>query len=51
MLLRGFDCAGTFLSDRGSGTGEFAFSPSLQQASVQGTVTTRDGRDVAVHVA
>lgn len=52
VLLRSFrDCAGNFVNDRGFGTGEFAFSPSLQDASVQGTVTTRDGRTVAVDVA
>ena len=48
VLIRGTDCAGTFLNDRGSGPADFAFSPSLQSASVAGTITTRDGRSVTV---
>lgn len=47
VLLRGADCEG-FLNDRGFGTGEFTFSPSLQTASTTGTITTRDGRTVTV---
>ena len=50
VLLRGFDCEGNFISDRGSGPAEFEFSPSLQTASVTGTITTRQGRTVAVDV-
>jgi hypothetical protein len=48
VLLRGFDCDGTFISDSGSGPAEFTFSPSLQSASVDGTITTRQGRTVSV---
>ena len=48
VLLRGFDCDGTFFTDRGSGPAEFEFSPSLQTASVEGTITTEDGRTVTV---
>ncbi|MGH8826756.1 MAG: hypothetical protein ACRDVZ_03955, partial [Jiangellaceae bacterium] len=48
VLLRGVDCDGSFLSDRGSGPAEFAFSPSLQTASVTGTITTRADRSVTV---
>ena len=48
VLLRGFDCAGAFVNDRGSGPADFSFSPSLQEAAVMGTITTRDGRTVAV---
>ena len=51
VLLAGTDCEGTFVNDRGSGTAEFSYSPSLQTATVTGTVTTRDGRTVAVDVA
>jgi hypothetical protein len=51
VLLRGFDCAGELLDDRGSGPAEFTFSPSLQEASVLGTITTRDGRTVTADVA
>jgi hypothetical protein len=48
VLLRGFDCEGNFISDRGSGPAEFKFSPSLQTAEVTGTITTRGGRTVTV---
>jgi hypothetical protein len=51
VLIRSFDCAGNFLNDRGSGPAEFAFSPSLQEASVAGTITTRDGRSVTVDMS
>jgi hypothetical protein len=50
VLIRGFDCEGNFVNDRGSGPAEFAFSPSLQEASVQGTVTMRSGRAVTVEM-
>jgi hypothetical protein len=48
VLLRGFDCEGNFVSDRGSGPADFTFSPSLQSAAVAGTITTRLGRTVTV---
>ena len=48
VLIRGFDCAGNFINDRGSGSAEFTFSPSLQRAAVTGTITTREGRSVTV---
>jgi hypothetical protein len=48
VLIRGFDCEGNFVNDRGSGPADFTFSPSLQTASVAGTITTRDGRSVTV---
>lgn len=48
VLLRGFDCEGNLVDDRGFGPAEFTFSPSLQTASVAGTITTRDGRTVTV---
>jgi hypothetical protein len=51
VLLRGFDCAGNLVNDRGSGAADFEFSPSLQRASVAGTITTRDGRSVVVDVS
>jgi hypothetical protein len=51
VLIRGVDCAGNFVSDRGSGAAEFSFSPSLQTASVAGTITTRDGRSVTVDMS
>jgi hypothetical protein len=51
VLLRGFDCEGNFVNDRGSGPAEFDFSPSLQTASVTGTITTRDDRTVTVDMS
>jgi hypothetical protein len=51
VLLRGFDCDGNLVNDRGSGPAEFAFSPSLQTASVSGTITTRAGRSVTVEMS
>jgi hypothetical protein len=50
VLIRGFDCAGEFVNDRGSGPAEFTFSPSLQTAAVTGTITTREGRTVTADV-
>jgi len=51
VLIRGFDCEGNLVNDRGSGPAEFAFSPSLQTAAVAGTITTRDERSVTVDVS
>ena len=48
VLLRGLDCEGNFVNDRAIGSGEFTYSPSLQTASVTGTVTSRDGRVIEV---
>jgi hypothetical protein len=50
VLIRGFDCEGNLVNDRGSGPAEFTFSPSLQTASVSGTITTREGRTVTADV-
>ena len=50
VRIFGFDCAG-FVNDFGTGDAEFTFSPSLQTAAVTGTVTTRNGRSVAVDMA
>ena len=51
VLIRGFDCEGNLVNDRGSGPAEFTFSPSLQTAAVAGTITTRDERSVTVDVS
>jgi hypothetical protein len=48
VIIRGFDCAGNFISDSGSGPAEFTWSSSLQTAEVTGTITTRQGRVVTV---
>ena len=50
VLLRGFDCEGNLINDRATGTGEFTWSASLQTASVTGTVTSREGREIVVDV-
>jgi hypothetical protein len=47
VTFRGSDCAGPF-NDFGTGDAEFEFSPSLQEASVTGTITTFGGRVVTV---
>jgi len=51
VLIRGFDCDFNLINDRGSGPAEFEFSPSLQSASVTGTITTRDQRTVTVDMS
>lgn len=51
VLIRGFDCEGNFVNDRGSGPADFMFSPSLREASVTGTITTREGRSVIVNMS
>lgn len=48
VLIRGFDCDFNLINIRASGPAEFTFSPSLQNASVTGTLTTADGRTIAV---
>ena len=50
VLIRSIDCEGNFFIDRGSGPAAFSSSPSLQQATVTGTITTRDGRSVSVDI-
>jgi len=51
LIRNSFDCAGNFINDRGFGAADFTFSPSLQTASVDGTITTRDGRSVTVDMS
>ena len=51
VLLRGATCDIPFINDRAFGTGEFTFSPSLQTASVTGTVISRDGRTIDVDMS
>jgi hypothetical protein len=48
VLIRGFDCDFNLVNIRASGPAEFSFSPSLQTASVSGTVTSSDGHTVGV---
>jgi hypothetical protein len=51
VRLRGFDCEGNLINDLAVGSGEFTWSPSLQTASITGTVTSRDDREIAVDVS
>jgi hypothetical protein len=48
VQIQSFDCDGEFTSERFQGPADFTFSPSLQDASVTGTVTRADGRTVTV---
>jgi hypothetical protein len=50
-ILNFRDCEGNFVNDFGTGEAQFTFSLSLQTAAVSGTITTRDGRTVAVDIA
>lgn len=51
LIRNSFTCEGTFINDRGFGPADFTFSPSLQTAGVDGTITTRDGRSVTVDMS
>jgi hypothetical protein len=50
VLIRGFDCDFNLINIRASGPAEFSFSPSLQTASVTGTVAA-GGRTIAVDMS
>ncbi|HEX2046927.1 MAG TPA: hypothetical protein VHF27_04125 [Acidimicrobiales bacterium] len=50
VLIRGVDCEGNLVNDRGSGPATYTGSPSLQEAHLVGTVTTRQGRVVELDV-
>jgi hypothetical protein len=50
VLIRGFDCDGNLINDRGSGPATYSSSPSLQQAQVTGTIPLRSGSDATVDV-
>ena len=41
VFVNGTDCGGIFVNDTGTGDATFSWSPSLQAASVSGTITTR----------
>lgn len=51
LLIRGFDCDGNLINDRGSGPAIYTSSPSLKQASVTGTVHLRSGSEATVDVS
>jgi hypothetical protein len=46
VFVSGIDCGGQFVSETGTGDATFTWSPSLQTASVSGTITTRNGRSI-----
>ncbi|HEX2117741.1 MAG TPA: hypothetical protein VHF91_01040, partial [Acidimicrobiales bacterium] len=50
VLLRGRDCEGQLVNDRGSGTGTYTGSPSLMDAHLTATIETRGERLVSVDV-
>jgi hypothetical protein len=50
VLIRGFDCDGNFINDRGSGPVAYSSSPSLMEAHVTGTVPLRSGAEATIDV-
>ncbi len=50
VLIRGFDCEGNLVNDRGSGPASYTSSPSLQEAHVMATVPLRSGAVATVDV-
>ncbi len=50
VRIRGVDCEGNFVNEFGTGPATYTGSPSLQEAHVTGTVTTRNGLVVDVDV-
>ena len=50
VLIRGFDCDGNLINDRGSGPVTYTSSPSLMEAHVTGTVPLRSGADATIDV-
>jgi hypothetical protein len=51
VLIRGFDCDGNLVNDRGSGPVTYSSSPSLRTAHVVGTVPLRSGSLANIDVA
>src|SRR5918994_1214323 len=51
VFVNGTDCGGVFVSDTGTGDATFTWSPSLQTATVSGTITTRGGRSITVNLS
>ena len=50
VLIRGFDCDGNLINDRGSGPVTYSSSPSLMEAHVTGTVPLRSGAEATIDV-
>ena len=52
VFVNGIDCGEMFVNDTGTGDATFTWSPSLQRASVSGTVTTRQlGISITVNLS
>ena len=51
VLIRGFDCEGNLINDRGSGPVTYSSSPSLMEAHVTGTVPLRSGSEATIDVS
>ena len=50
VLIRGFDCEGNLVNDRGSGPATYTSSPSLTEAQVTGTIPLRSGSVATIDV-
>jgi hypothetical protein len=50
LFVQGFDCDGTFIFDRGTGEAVYTGDPSLQNASVSGTIDLNDGSVASIDV-
>lgn len=50
VLIRGFECDGNLINDRGSGPVTYTSSPSLMEAHVTGTVPLRSGALASIDV-
>jgi hypothetical protein len=50
VLIRGFDCDFNFTNIRATGPAEFTYSPALNEATLDGTLTTNDGRTIEVEM-
>jgi len=51
VFVNGTDCGGVFVNDSGTGDATFTWSPSLQTASVSGTITTRGSRSITADLS
>ena len=50
VLIRGFDCDGNLINDRGSGPVTYSSSPSLMEAQATGTIPLRSGSVATIAV-
>jgi hypothetical protein len=50
LLVQGVDCDGTFIRERGTGEAVYTGAPSLQTATVSGTIELNDGSVASIDV-